>query len=604
VTSSFDAKSFLKRVSTKPGVYRMYDSTGLLLYVGKAKNLKNRLNSYFQKTLSSTKTEALVKLIANIEISITNTEAEALILEHNLIKTHKPRFNVLLRDDKSYPYIVLTKHEYPQLKVYRGSRKFSGEMFGPFPNAYAAKESVNLMYKLFKVRQCDDSYFNNRSRPCLQYQINRCSAPCVKHISVEDYQDSVRRVSLFYQQKNDQVIQELGQTMQAHAEKLEFEAAAQVRDTLRQLQQVNQKQVINAGNTNADVISIVEKQGLVCINRLLVRDGQVIGADNSFPKQSKHASKEEILEGYLSHRYLNNQPPPKELIISVTEYAGEAFIEAIKSLHQVSVVIKTNVIEQRASWLKLSKNNAKIAIETKLNSQQSMLDRYESLKEALMLDELPIRMECFDISHTMGEEAVASCVVFNREGPSKKDYRQFNITGIQEGDDYAAMTQALTRRFKRIKKGESPIPDVLIVDGGKGQLSQALNVMRELDMPEMKVIGISKGPTRKAGWEFIHIPGEDEALELGQDSSALHLIQQIRDEAHRFAILGHRNKRDKKRTTSVLQTIPGVGAKRRKELLLFFGGLQALEQASIEDIARVNGISKGLAEKIHQHLHD
>jgi excinuclease ABC subunit C len=604
VNTNFDSKPFLKRVSTKPGVYRMYDSTGLLLYVGKAKNLKNRLNSYFQKTLSSAKTEALVKLIANIEVSITNTEAEALILEHNLIKTHKPRFNVLLRDDKSFPYIVLTKHQYPQLKVYRGSRKFSGQMFGPFPNAYAAKESVNLMYKLFKVRQCDDSYFNNRSRPCLQYQINRCSAPCVNHISPQAYQDSVRRVSLFYQQKNDQVIQELGQTMQAHSDKLEFEAAAQVRDTLRQLQQVNQKQVINAGNTNADVISIVEKQRLVCINRLLVRDGQVIGADNSFPKQSKHASQVEILEGYLAHRYLNNQPPPKELIISVEEYVSDAFVEAIKSLYQINIIVKINVIEQRAAWLKLSKNNAQTAIETKLSSQQSMLDRYESLKDALMLDELPSRMECFDISHTMGEDAVASCVVFNREGPSKKDYRQFNISGIQAGDDYAAMTQALTRRFKRIKKGESPIPDVLIVDGGKGQLSQALNVMRELDMPEMNVIGISKGPTRKAGWEFIHIPGKDEALELGQDSTALHLIQQIRDEAHRFAILGHRNKRDKKRTTSVLQTIPGVGAKRRKELLLFFGGLQALEQAAVEDIARVSGISKGLAEKIHQHLHD
>ncbi len=600
----FDAQAFLKTAPTQPGVYRMYNADGTILYVGKAKHLKKRLSSYFQKTVSSVKTQALVKQIAWIDTTVTNTEAEALILEHNLIKEYRPRFNVLLRDDKSYPYIVLTNHEYPQLKMYRGRKKRKGKVFGPFPSSSAVKESLNLMQKLFRVRQCEDSYFANRSRPCLQYQINRCTAPCVNKISYEDYQRDVRLVELFFQRKNQQVIDELGVEMQQLAAELKYEEAARVRDLIMQLQKVTQKQVISAGEANADIIGVAFEQGKACVHCLSVRDGRIISSDNFFPNQSKNSSAEEVLDAFLSHKYLQADWIPTEIIVPIEGYKNASLVTAVADLHQVKVKIKSAVKEQRASWLKLAKNNAALALTSRLSSQTVMLERAKSLQELLLLDQLPKRVECFDISHTMGEATVASCVVFNSQGPLKSDYRKFNIKGITPGDDYAAMKQALARRYARVKKGEVELPDVLIIDGGKGQLSQAIQVLSELDLPEFIVLGISKGPTRKAGWEFLHLPGEDDPIDLDGDSPALHFIQYIRDEAHRFAITGHRKKRDKKRTTSILQDIPGIGDRRRRDLLTFFGGLQELQAASVDDISQVKGINKSLAEKIHQYLHE
>jgi len=604
VKNSFNSQAFLKSAPTQPGVYRMFDKNGTILYVGKAKHLKKRLSSYFQKNLNSVKTQALVKQIASIDTTVTNTEAEALILEHNLIKQFRPKFNVLMRDDKSYPYIVLTPHEYPQLKMFRGRKKRSGRVFGPFPSASAVKESLNLMQKLFRVRQCEDSYFSNRSRPCLQYQINRCTAPCVNKITYENYQRDVRLVEMFFKRQNQQVIDELGEQMQQYSADLQFEEAARVRDLIIQLQKVTQKQVISSGQANVDVLGVAVEQGKSCIHCLSVRDGRIIASDNFYPNQSKDSSKEEVLEAFLSHKYFQAEIVPQEIIVPIENYSNESFVDAVEQLHSIKVQLKSKVKEQRAAWLKLAKQNASLALSSKLSSESVMLERARSLQELLLLDDLPKRVECFDISHTMGEETVASCVVFNARGPLKSDYRKFNIKGITGGDDYAAMKQALTRRYARIKKGEVELPDVLIIDGGKGQLSQAIAVLSELDLPEFAVLGISKGPTRKAGWEFLHLPGDEEPIDLDGDSPALHFIQYVRDEAHRFAITGHRKKRDKKRATSVLQDIPGIGDKRRRDLLTFFGGMQELLAAGIDDITQVKGINKPLAEKIHSYLHD
>jgi len=601
--TDFDVQRYLSGLTSRPGIYRMLNEAGDVLYVGKARNLKKRVSSYFSRQDKSPKTRVLVAQIKSIEVTVTHTENEALILENNLIKELKPRYNILLRDDKSYPHIFLsTRHDFPQLSYHRGAKREKGRYFGPYPSAGAVRETLNLLQKLFQVRQCDDSFFSNRSRPCLQYQIKRCSAPCVDKISNDDYQKDVRHAVMFLEGKDSLIIDEQVKKMERASEQLEFEKAAQFRDQISSLRKVQEKQYISAEKGNIDVIACLLRDGVGCVEVFFIRAGHNLGNKYFFPRHPAGTSPEEILSAFLSQYYLGRFVP-NEIIVNCQPEGQDLLEEVLADSAGHKVKITGSVKADRARWLAMATINAEQDLERRLSSKASLAQRYISLQEGLELDSLPTRMECFDISHTSGEATVASCVVFNADGALKQDYRRFNIEDVTAGDDYAAIKQALMRRYTRLKKGEGKLPDVLFIDGGKGQVKQAETVLEELQINGVTIIGIAKGVERKAGDELLFNAGLKREFRLASDSPALHLIQQIRDEAHRFAITGHRQRRSKTRNTSVLEGISGVGAGRRRLLLNQFGGLQGISSAGVEDLANVKGINKQLAQRIYDTFH-
>ncbi len=605
---AFDSASYLKNVTGKPGVYRMLDEQQQVIYVGKAKNLKNRLSSYFRQTGLSAKTQVMVSKIADIEIVITHTEGEALLLECNLIKQLRPRYNVLMRDDKSYPYIFVSdKAAYPRIALHRGARKKQGLYLGPYPNTHAVRESINLLQKMFLIRQCEDSTFANRSRPCLQYQIKRCTAPCVSFISEKAYGKDISHAVLFLQGKSEQVINELVKDMEKSAEKQHFEKAAIYRDQISNLRKVTEKQHISADKGDIDVIACTTEGGQACVQVFYIRNGLNLGNRSFFPKLPEELSSEQVLTAFIPQFYLKRDVPGEIIVSSVPN--DKTLIEEVlgqQSKHKVKITTKVRV--ERAKWVEMALNNASNSLKTHLISRSGLMKRFEALQDVLQLDEIPLRLECFDISHTMGEATVASCVVFTPEGAFKTDYRRYNITGITGGDDYAAMKQALQRRYRvgKSKKGEvtdQKLPDILFIDGGKGQLKQAIDVFEQLAIDSVLLVGVAKGEGRKAGLEKLIFSDGRPDLHLTIESAALNLILQVRDEAHRFAISGHRAQRAKKRRTSPLEGIEGLGPKRRQTLLKHFGGIQGITQAGIEDIAKISGISKKLAEAIYDEFH-
>ncbi|MEZ5493903.1 MAG: excinuclease ABC subunit UvrC [Pseudomonadales bacterium] len=608
----FDSRNFLANATTHPGVYQMYgakhaDAAETLLYVGKAANLKKRLASYFRGSGLGTKTQALVSRIARIELTVTASETEALILEQNLIKAHHPPYNILLRDDKSYPYIYLSEGEtYPRLAFHRGAKQKKGRYFGPFPHSGAVRESLNFLQKFTRVRQCEDSFFRNRSRPCLQYQIHRCSGPCVGLVAPEQYKKDVEITALFLSGQEQRVMHLLAGEMEAAADALQFERAAELRDRIASLRSVQEQQAVENGVlVNADILASAQRAGLVCVHVLFVRQGRILGSRSYFPSLSVEEDAESVLVDFAAQFYLGSEREiPQEVILSAVDaHAASVLQSALSERIGRKVSVSAQVRTHRQQWLSMAKKAAQENLLQKLASKQNIEARFDALREVLGLDAVPERVECFDISHSSGEATVASCVVFDRQGARKSDYRRFNIDGITAGDDYAAMKQALTRRYRRLQENDSVFPDILLIDGGKGQLSQAVEVINELQIADMLLVGVAKGTTRKAGFEQLFFYGEDKARILPDDSPALHLIQQIRDEAHRFAVAGHTARRDKKRSASPLEGITGVGPTRRRALLRHFGGLQEVVRASADDIARVQGISAELAEVIYAHLH-
>lgn len=598
--SIFDPQHFLKTVPHKPGVYRMLGKDAEILYVGKAKDLRNRLSSYFRGTIANSRIFAMVKLVCNVEITLTNTEAEALLLESNLIKRHAPHYNIRLKDGKGYPYIYIsTKQAYPRIQFYRGSRKEPGQYFGPYPSAGAVSQTLHLMKKLFKARQCEDSYFSNRSRPCLEYQIKRCSAPCVALIGKEEYAQSIHHAIQFLQGRTQEAIDELVQKMEAAAMVLNFEKAAEYRDLIESLRHISQQQYISGGNGNVDVVAIHAASGLASVQVFTIRNGHNLGNRNFFPSlPDAEVSNAEVLGYFLAQYYLNHDVPG-EIMVSELPDEPEVLEEMLTLKQGRKVTIRQPQRGERSKWVDMALQNAGQALQMQLLSKAGMQQRLAELQEVLGLDAPPSRMECFDISHTMGEATVASCVVFDMNGPAKSEYRRYNIDGIQAGDDYAAMHQALTRRFRRAMENDGKLPDILFIDGGKGQVAQALAVLEELQVGGVEVIGVAKGEGRKPGLETLIIEQGSGRLALPEHSKALHLIQQIRDEAHRFAITGHRARRQKARTESPLEQIAGLGPKRRQVLLKQFGGLRAVERASAEELAKVPGISAELARRIY-----
>ncbi len=579
----------------------MLDAQGQVLYVGKAGQLKKRVASYFQKTNISPRIRLMVSHIARIEVTVTRSEAEALLLENNLIKTLKPRYNILFRDDKSYPYIVLTGHQFPRLAYYRGATAKQHQYFGPYPNSSAAKESVNLLQKIFRIRTCEDSVFTNRTRPCLLHQIHRCTAPCVGLISGEDYAASIRNASLLLQGKQGEVEQLLRQAMEQAADKQHYEQAAALRDQLQALHTVQQKQFMESGRaTDADIVAVAELDGVLCVNLAMVRGGRHLGDKSFFPQNAEGQSPAEVLEAFLAQHYLNRSVPP--LILTGMGITTETLEELFGEQAGHKVLIRHSVTGERKQWLDMALNNALLALRQQAGLQAGQLARLEALRAVLSLPQLA-RIECFDISHTMGEATVASCVVYDNLSMRNVEYRRYNISGITAGDDYAAMRQALTRRYQKLQAGEGKKPDLILIDGGAGQLTVACEVMAELGLTDLALMGVAKGVERKPGMEQLLLPQQEKPLQLPPDSPALHLIQQVRDEAHRFAISGHRAKRGKTRTASMLEEISGVGERRRRNLLARFGGLPGVRQASVEELAQVEGISRALAEKIYQQLH-
>lgn len=584
----------------------MLDETGQVLYVGKAKNLKNRVSSYFRNTGLSIKTQSLMSKAVDVQVTVTSSETEALLLEQNLIKSLKPPYNILLRDDKSYPFIFLTEQDkYPSLGLHRGAKRKAVRYFGPFPNVSAVRETLSLLQKSFRVRQCDESHFKNRSRPCLQYQIERCKAPCVGFVSEKEYAEDVRHTRMFLEGKDQEIISELTEQMEKASVALDFEKAAELRDQVIHLRRVQEQQYVSGQTGDVDVVAgLVSPMG-ICVQVLFIRSGRILGSRTYYPKVNMVSSLSELLGGFIPQFYLAGSAQhqiPREVIVN-TSLDDETMIrEALEQVAGRKVQLTSKVRGDRARWLQLAVNNAEQNLQGRHASHMDYAGRLQALKAELALETLPGRMECFDISHSSGESTVASCVVFDDNGPLKTDYRRFNITGITGGDDYAAMHQALTRRYKRLKKGEGKLPDILFIDGGKGQLRMAEDVLAELGVEGVLLVGVAKGVTRKAGLESLFLAGRSDEIVMPPDSPALHLIQHIRDEAHRFAITSHRQARGKTRRTSPLESIPGVGPKRRKELLTYFGGMQEVERASAEEIAKVPGISKTMAEEIYASL--
>ncbi|MES9813333.1 MAG: excinuclease ABC subunit UvrC [Candidatus Thiodiazotropha sp.] len=599
----FDHTAFLKTLTTRPGVYRMVNAEGNVLYVGKARNLKKRVSSYFTRSLNR-RIQIMVGQIARIEVIVTHTEAEALLLENHLIKSLKPKYNVLLRDDKSYPYIYLsTDHTYPALSFRRGARRGKGRYFGPYPSAGSTRETLQVLQKLFPVRQCEESFFRNRSRVCLQYQIKRCSGPCVGLISPQAYGEDVQHAALFLEGKTSQVIDELVAWMEQASGNLDYEKAAVYRDQIKHLRRIQERQYVSGEGGDLDIVALAKRGGSACIQVFYIRSGRNLGNKPFYPSVPRDATDETILQAFVSQYYLE-KPVPNEIILN-HRLAEEGLLEEVLSQQaERRVRISSRVRGERARWLKMAQKNAELALQARLSAQAGMEERLQALQQALQLPAIPERMECFDISHTRGESTVASCVVFNEQGPLKSDYRRFNIEDITPGDDYAAMAQALERRYRRVKKGEVALPDLLFIDGGKGQIGAVHERLQDLGISGLTLLGVAKGADRKAGMEQLFLLGRRAPFILPADSPALHLIQQIRDEAHRFAITAHRQRRSKSRNRSVLEQIPGIGPKRRQRLMKQFGGLQALSRAGIEDISRVEGISTALAEQIYHAFHD
>jgi excinuclease ABC subunit C len=600
---AFDPKPLLKHLTHRPGVYRMLDAKNQVIYVGKARDLRRRVSNYFSGRAQDAKTIALVRAVAGVEVTVTRTETEALMLEYNLIKQHKPRYNVVLRDDKSYPYIHLsTDQEFPRLSFYRGARTKKGRLFGPYPSAGSVREALNQLHKLFQIRQCVDSYFANRSRPCLQHQIQRCSAPCVGLISKEEYARDVDNAMLFLEGDSDAVTKSLGERMEKSSAALDYERAAQYRDQLAKLNTVRSQQLVSRSKGNFDVIGLAGEHGIYCVAVMFFRSGRSLGTRNYFPRIVEGAAEEEIIRAFLLQFYGGRDAPP-EILVSRAVPEGATIAEMLTERVGRRVQIRWNVRGDRARWLEMASTNARLGAELRGRSTATLVAQYEALAELLELDEAPTRIECFDISHTAGAETVGSCVVFGPEGPLKSDYRRFNIKDIEPGDDYAAMNQVLRRRYARVAEGHAPMPDVVLIDGGRGQLGEAVSVLEELKLERIRLVGVAKGEGRKPGRESLYVPGRDAPLTVPAGSAAVHLLQQIRDEAHRFAITGHRGRRQKRFAASPLDEIAGLGPKRRRDLLREFGGLQAVARAGIDDLARVKGVSRALAQSIYDRLH-
>jgi excinuclease ABC subunit C len=603
MNTPFDHQQFLKTVSRQAGVYQMFDAKDNILYVGKAKNLKNRLSSYFKQSDLPIKTQVLVEKIANIQVTIAESETA----EQSLIKSLRPQYNILLKDDKSYPYIFISDGDYPRISFHRGMKRKKGDYYGPFPNSGAVYQSLSFIQKTFRVRQCEDSVFANRSRPCLQYQINRCTAPCVGLIEKAQYTDDMAHAALFLTGKSDELMKQLADKMDVSASALAFEEAGVYRDQISALRVIQTDHDLESDKGQIDVFAMAKKGGALCIHLLYIRHGRVLGSKSFFPKNKLDLNDSDFLSAFLEQFYIahQNRELPQEIVINYPLNSEEKTVLelALQERCGRKIPILHRVRAQRQKWLITALTAAEQNLTAHLNTKQNLQQRFAALQEAMGLDEVPKRVECFDISHTFGELTVASCVVFDQSGALTSDYRRFNIEGITESDDYAAMQQAISRRYTRLQKGEGLLPDILLVDGGKGQLGVAKAVLAELGVNQVMILGIAKGTTRKAGFETLVLESGKEKV-LNSDSPALHLLQEIRDEAHRFAITGHKQRRDKKRTTSTLENIAGVGAKRRRELLRHFGGIQAVKTANADELAKVDGISKKIAEDIYSALHN
>ncbi|SFZ77448.1 excinuclease ABC subunit UvrC [Chitinimonas taiwanensis] len=601
--STFDPKPILASLPNLPGVYRYLSAKGDVLYVGKAIDLKRRVSSYFQKNDQSPRIRLMLSQVADIQTTVVRSEAEALILENNLIKALAPRYNILFRDDKSYPYLVLSGHAYPRLAYYRGALDKQNQYFGPFPNGYAVRESIQLLQKVFKLRTCEDSVFEHRARPCLLYQIKRCSGPCTEEISTEQYRADVHNAVQFLQGKAHDLLADLDEKMRAAAGAWQFEEAAAYRDQIQALAKVQEKQFVssNASETDADIVACAVENGLVCVNLVMIRGGRHVGDKSLFPAHGEDYDAQTALEAFLAQHYLDRTIPP--VIVCNSSSDNATLVELLSAQAGRKIAIVSNPIAERRVWLEMALKNARLAIAQRLSLESTQLGRIEALQEALGLPDTAQRIECFDISHTMGEATVASCVVYDRLGMQPKEYRHYNITGITPGDDYAAMRQVLTRRYGKIAQGDGVAPDVILIDGGKGQIGVAVEVIEEVGLQDALLVGVAKGETRKPGLEQLVVPSRQQTLQLPRDSAALHLIQTIRDEAHRFAITGHRARRGKARVSSSLEEIEGIGAKRRQKLLTRFGGLQGVKAASVDELCQVDGINRALAEKIYQALH-
>ena len=612
----FDGKAFARELSTAPGVYRMIGADDQALYVGKASALRNRVSSYFNATPKSARIMTMLAQTVRMEVTVTRTESEALILENELIKSLKPRYNVLLRDDKSYPYVLLTREQWPRIAVHRGPRSIPGRYFGPYASVGAVRDTLNLIHKLFKLRSCEDSVFRNRSRPCLQYQIGRCSAPCVGLISARDYAEDVRQATLLLEGRSDQLTDELGAKMEQASERLDFEEAARLRDLVASIRTLQARQYVDGRAADLDVLAIAMQGASACVVLLSFRDGRNLGTRSFFPRTNGVENPDEVLAAFVS-QYYGEQLPPAEIVIDRDIPDRELLEQALSATSERRVGLRHRVRGDRARYLEMAARNAQITLASEMTSSAAQLARAEGLRELLALTELPGRIECFDISHTMGEATVASCVVFDAEGPVRSQYRRFNISGIEPGDDYAAMHQALSRRFRRaaaaleeggktpgdkLDKGRAVLPDVLLIDGGAGQVTQANEVLDELGLSGIAVVGVAKGPARRPGDEELLLP-DGRKLRPGPQSPALQLVQQVRDEAHRFAITGHRGRRAKVRNSSRLEDIPGIGPRRRASLLRHFGGLGGLKAAGVEEISRVEGVNAALAGRIYATLH-
>ncbi|MGQ4659414.1 excinuclease ABC subunit UvrC [Lysobacter sp. F6437] len=629
--SEFDGKAFARGLSTAPGVYRMIGADDSALYVGKASALRNRVSSYFNATPKSARIMTMLNQTARMEVTVTRTEAEALILENQLIKSLKPRYNVLLRDDKSYPYVLMTNETWPRIAMHRGPRAVPGRYFGPYASVGAVRDTLNLMHKLFKLRSCEDSVFRNRSRPCLQHQIGRCSAPCVGLVPPREYDESVRRAALLLDGRSDELTDELGRLMEAASARLDFEEAARLRDLVSSIRTLQARQYVDGRAADLDVLAVAMQGAAACVMLLAFRDGRNLGTRAFFPRTNGSENPEEVLAAFVS-QYYGEQIPPREIVLDRDIPDRGLIEEALSSAGERKVQLRTSVRGERAGYLDLARRNAEITLASERTSHAAQLARAEGLRDLLGLDALPSRIECFDISHTMGEATVASCVVFDAEGPVRGQYRRYNITGIEPGDDYAAMHQAIHRRFrrsvtaaaelaasadeatseqpagaKRATRAAAVLPDILLIDGGAGQVAQARAVLDELGVEGVVLVGVAKGPARRPGDEELLLPGIDgkpgRSVRPGAESPALQLVQQVRDEAHRFAITGHRGRRQKARNTSRLEDIPGIGPRRRANLLRHFGGLAGLKAAGVEEISRVDGVNDALAERIYATLH-
>jgi excinuclease ABC subunit C len=588
---AFDAKSFVAGLPNLPGVYRMLAAGGEALYVGKARDLKKRVASYFQKHGHSPRIEMMLTQVASMEVTATRSEGEALLLENNLIKSLAPRYNILFRDDKSYPYLMVSGHQYPRLGFHRGAKDRKHRYFGPFPHAYAVRESIQLLQRVFRLRTCEDTVFENRSRPCLLHQIQRCTAPCTGKIAPEPYAEDVANAVLFLEGREDDVIKGLTEKMQRAADERHYEQAAIYRDQVRALARVQARQYVESNRgVDADVVACVIERGIACVNLVMIRGGRHVGDRSFFPANAEGAEPAEVIAAFLEQHYLE-QPMPGLVIAS----------EPVE-IENVQVVTPSH--GERRVWLDMARKNALLAIAQHVRDRATQEGRLNALREALGLPEGAQRVECFDISHTMGEATVASCVVYDRQQMQKSEYRRFNIRGVTPGDDYGAMRQVLERRYARVTAEAGKVPDLVLIDGGKGQVGVARAVLADLGLHQVCVVGVAKGPERKPGTEQLIIESEARSLELAPTHPGLHLIQAIRDEAHRFAIVGHRARRGKARTTSMLNEIPGIGAKRRQALIEHFGGLRGVQAAAIDDIAKVAGISRPLAERIYRHLHE